>query len=158
MCARGREFGWRKYASLKDAFWAQVRFSDDNECWIIGPGGNRYGQLAYDGKVYRTHRLAYELFVGPIPGGMHVCHTCDHPACCNPDHLFLGTHADNMADMVAKGRHSWARKVSALTAEDIRWVREQYARGAPGLDLAETLGVCPGFVYSLLSGKSWRRA
>jgi HNH endonuclease len=59
----------------------------------------RYGTIAVS-----THRLAWELANGPIPEGMHVLHRCDTPACCNPDHLFLGTQTDNMADKTRKGR------------------------------------------------------
>lgn len=75
--------------------------------------GNGYGTIRADGKMVVTHRLAWELANGPIPDGLWVLHHCDNPPCCQteptegyPDgHLFLGTHADNMADMAAKGRH-----------------------------------------------------
>lgn len=73
----------------------------------IGTGG--YGSMIFrcDGvkKYLRAHRVAYEAYRGPIPDGQIVMHTCDIPACVNPNHLRLGTHADNMADKVAKGRH-----------------------------------------------------
>ena len=63
-----------------------------------------YGLFSPNGKTRRAHRVAYEIFVGPIPDGMCVCHRCDTPSCINPTHLFLGTAAANVADRVAKGR------------------------------------------------------
>jgi hypothetical protein len=65
--------------------------------------GSKYGR-GYGNLQIATHRLAWELANGPIPEGLSILHRCDNPACCNPDHLFLGTQADNMADKVRKGR------------------------------------------------------
>lgn len=89
------------------AFWARTDRS--GECWVwtgqtIGKPGFAYGIVTRQQQRTLAHRMAYELTHGPIPEGLFVCHHCDNPPCIRPDHLFLGTHADNMRDMAAKGR------------------------------------------------------
>jgi hypothetical protein len=75
-------------------------------CWVWSGATNRkgYGVYIFRGKYVGAHRVAWTLFRGPIPDGLFVLHRCDNPPCLNPDHLFLGTHNDNMIDMVLKGR------------------------------------------------------
>jgi hypothetical protein len=81
-------------------FWSRVNKTDD--CWLwTGPTNGRYGRI---GRRTYAHRMAYELAYGPIPEGMFVMHRCDVTRCVRPDHLTLGTAADNTADAVAKGR------------------------------------------------------
>jgi hypothetical protein len=102
-----------KVRPFAERFWSRVRRSDDGACWdwlgaVMGKG---YGVLKKPGERLNVsaHRAAYELANGPIPDRMHVLHRCDRPRCCNPAHLFIGTNADNVADMMAKGRH-WAHQ------------------------------------------------
>lgn len=85
-------------------FWAKVEKTDDCWLWRGSVGSNGYGQLRVGARMVTASRLAWELTNGPIPDGLWVLHRCDTPLCVRPEHLFLGTHLDNMHDMRHKGR------------------------------------------------------
>lgn len=102
-------------------FWSKVDRRDANECWLwkAGVGRSGYG-LFWDGEKVRTaSRMAY-LFAKGDPGKLQVHHTCDNPLCCNPDHLWLGSHKENMRDMLSKGRHRGRIDVSMAIARQVR--------------------------------------
>ncbi len=84
----------------------------EGECWIWKKCTNTdgYGSIWAFNKGWRIHRLSYFLFIGEIPKGLLVCHTCDKPACFNPAHLWVGTHKENMEDMMRKGRTLYAEQ------------------------------------------------
>ena len=74
-------------------------------CWVwTGYNDGRYGLISIKGKEEKAHRASYRQYVGEIPDGYSVMHACDNTLCMNPEHLSVGTHADNMKDMVDKGR------------------------------------------------------
>jgi hypothetical protein len=101
----------QRYCSLECRFWSKVdKNGGANACWEWTAKARSnykkwYGAFNVGGRVDRSHRVAWELENGAIPEGLCVCHRCDNPKCCNPAHLFLGSHAENMSDMRAKGRH-----------------------------------------------------
>lgn len=102
------------------AFFAKVRHDPATGChlWTAYIGSWGYGRFAVGRRPQKAHRLAYEIAHGQIPAGLCVRHTCDTPACVNPEHLVLGTMADNVADRVERGRSY--RKLSAEQVSDIR--------------------------------------
>lgn len=114
-------------------FWDKVDKSGDCWLWTAGCFSNGYGQFRFKGKMWGAHRASWVLHNGPIPEGLHVCHKCDVKNCVNTEHLFLGTRADNMRDMVEKGRIKVARGEahcrSKLTEKDVLEIRDLYATG-----------------------------
>lgn len=94
----------RALCSLKCRLLGNIENKDDCMLWKGKIGIDGYGQIMINKKRQRVHRISYETFKGNIPQGLYMCHTCDTPSCINPDHLFPGTHEENMQDMANKGR------------------------------------------------------
>jgi hypothetical protein len=111
-------------------FWDRVEKTEG--CWIwTGARYGEYGRIRIDYRPVLAHRYVYESFIGPIDPGKGVFHHCDTPLCVRPDHLFSGTQSDNVADMIAKGRHG---KYNALktVCKNGHPFDEQNTRHRPG--------------------------
>lgn len=90
--------------TLVERFTVKVDRQDGCHEWKGARSGGGYGYMKVDGKVVTAHRIAWLIHKGSIPHNMEVCHSCDNPGCVNVQHLWVGTHADNMKDMAGKGR------------------------------------------------------
>lgn len=146
---------------LADRLWAKVDKSNPDGCWPFTGHINRlgYGALRSEGiKLVSAHRAAYAVTYGPIPDGMAVCHSCDNPACCRPDHLFLATQLENISDRDHKRRTAvGSRHASAkLTEADVVAIRAAMAAGISGASLSRQYGVADHTISQIRTGKTWR--
>lgn len=143
---------------LMKRFWDKVEKTAT--CWNwIGANRNGYGVIKIDNKSVATHRLSYEMHIGPIPEGLLVCHSCNNPLCVNPEHLFAGSYSDNMIDAMNKDRLSIpegirfkighdAYNASLKSKEGIAFIKE--AIQSKGIKSLKQLSVELNVKYQLL--------
>ena len=149
-------------------FWAKVAIRGPSDCWEWRAGKNRCGYGCYNVRVepgdngrehWLSHRFSWQVSRHPIPPGMQVLHRCDNPGCVNPQHLFLGDHAANMVDKVAKGRQRRLRGTSngssKLTNSDVVAIRVARASGRTLVDIAVEFGVSKSLVSVVARGEAW---
>lgn len=152
--------------SLEERFWAKVEKTDTCWLWLASHKGSKWG-LPYgrfgvqrDGRtrIVPAHRMAWALANGEPPEHLMVCHRCDIPSCVNPSHLFLGTQADNMRDMAAKGRNPRGESHwrAVLTEDAVRCVLAAKGNGAKVSTLATEYGVAPATIRKIVRREHWR--
>lgn len=157
---------WQEYRG--PAFWKRVEVGDIDKCWPWlglrkqGPKNPQpYGSLGWNGNVKSAHRVAYELVNGEVPVGAMVLHTCDFGLCCNPSHLYLGDHAQNMRDMVERQRFRGlpgAKNGRAkITQEQADAIRTRYAAGGVSQQsLADEHGISQNAVSKIVLRKRYK--
>ena len=148
----------KKRLSPRDRIEIAVMPEPNSGCWLWTQGTNAkgYAQLRYAGRMYRANRFSWAAHYGDIPTGQQVLHRCDNPLCVNPQHLFLGTNLDNVADRVRKGRgvvfvginHPRAK----LTEDDVHSIR---ASTLTLKQLALQFGVSTRAIHCAKTGITW---
>jgi len=143
--------------TLAQRFWSKVDPAPSSCCWewTAGKFTEGYGSFRLNTKMLKAHRVAYQLTKGDIPDGLMVRHTCDNRLCCNPDHLILGTHADNMKDMTernrqAKGKYNGNSKLTA------KQVMEIYNSPLLQNEIAKLYNIDQSIVSRIKHKKRWK--
>jgi hypothetical protein len=146
----------------EERFWRFVDRHGVDDCWnwTGSKEGGGYGQLSSGegGSPLRSHRLSWEIAHGPIPDGQYVLHRCDNRACCNPAHLFLGTAADNTADMMSKGRAKVGESHpdAKVTAADVLAIRDRAAAGDSSNAIARDMPLSRQAVRDIVARRTWK--
>src|SRR6266436_394803 len=131
-------------------------------CWEWQRSKNKDGYGVIDKKDFKTdkaHRISYEVFIGPIPEGLKVLHKCDNPPCINPEHLFLGTTADNSADSVIKKRNAFGERSgnSKLTEKDVVQIKLLLNENKLTLDeIGSQFGTDKTHIWKIKEGHIWK--
>lgn len=153
-CPKGAFGTHRKFCGRKEElFWAKVKKMDSCWLWTACLDVRGYGQFSFNRRRISAHRYSYQLAHGKIADDLCVLHKCDVPHCVNPDHLFLGTRADNTADMEAKGRAKYENRTK-LTPDQVREIRAA-PRGpnghlVDGPGLSKKYNVCMGSIHRIV--------
>jgi DNA-binding transcriptional regulator YiaG len=144
-------------------FWRNVDIKGKEDCWLWKAHKNNdgYGCFRVKEKSYVSSRVAYFLYYGDFDETLCCLHRCDCPACCNPDHLFLGTIQDNIDDMCKKGRVNHPIGVAngkcKLSIENVLEIRNDYATGNyTKAELGKKFNITSTNVYAIVTGKTWK--
>lgn len=156
--------------TAEERFWSKVQRTEHCWFWQAGKFSDGYGAFGFERKLWKAHRWSYTQYVGLIPAGMVVMHSCDEPACVRPEHLSLGTPQENHRDSMRKGRTAWQRyaikpprrdqrgalnAMAKLSAKDIEQIQNRYCHGEKQQKIADDYGVKQSCISKIVNRKRW---
>lgn len=156
--------------AFRNRFWMRVDKSGPihqdlgTHCWLwtASLSTHGYGQVGVGPLIRRCHRVAWELINGPLPNAIRLCHRCDVRRCVRPDHMFLGTQADNLTDMRAKGRWKATPRFGVdnprahFTDDEIVTIRRRFAQGETCSHISRHFSVYPSTISSIVKRHTWK--
>lgn len=156
----GHKRGTWPRKSISERIWSKVKIGSENVCWPwAGSIRGRYGRISYKDASLNVTRVIYFLSHGEIPNDKVVRHTCDNPICCNPTHLLIGTHADNVADRQSRGRTNAPKGSkngqSKLTEHDVLKIRI-LCKTKSQRSVARIYKVNQSIISDIILKKSWK--
>lgn len=149
--------------SFLSTFWSKVDKNASNDCWLWTGSkySDGYGRTKRFKKYRLCHKISYELHKGPVPIGIFVCHSCDIRSCVNPNHLWLGTHNDNMKDMVKKKRskngimRGEKNPMAILFEVDVKAIKLAISDGETNVSIGKRFGVHHSTISAIKRKKNW---
>lgn len=157
---KARQYTYKQFC---DIFWGKIQKSGSCWNWTGAKNQDGYGKVesVLFKNLHSAHRIAWVLSCGEIPKGMQVLHRCDNPSCINPEHLFLGTHTDNVRDCAAKGRIRQGDRrgenssTSPLKNFEVLQIREMAKSGWARSSIAKEFSVCRQSIDAIVNRKTW---
>lgn len=143
-----------------DSLLSRIAIDPISGCWQWTGSVDKdgYGVVSIGNRSKKVHRVFYDLYYGAIDEDLVVCHQCDNPPCCNPEHLFQGTVQDNSDDMVEKGRSLKGERntKTGLRKDEVEDIRRQYQEGMLQREIADFYGMTQQAISSIVAGINWK--
>ena len=145
--------------SLEQRFLEKIEKTDNCWNWLAYLNEWGYGVFSENRKTILAHRFSWKFYKGEIPKGLEVCHRCDNPKCVNPDHLWLGTHIENVEDTVRKGRNvsfkGEANGASKLTQKQVNEIRDM-SKKYSSIEIAKIYSITREHVWGIVKYRVWK--
>jgi len=141
---------------MEARFLSKVNKTDACWLWTRGKTIGGYGKFDFKGRTVLAHRIAYEMWVGPIPPDEEIRHKCDEPSCVNPAHLHTGTHQQNIDDKVEKNRQAKGEQIGKLTDDDVFEIKVLIGFGVPQRQIAKQFNMSQSLISRVSRGIAWK--